>query len=196
MNKKLIDTYIEVKHSSVIAKAILRKSDYGGKVFCIGFNKTGTTSLGKSLAQLGYRNFSFNRVIWREKYADKKIKDILKIASKFDSFDDLPWLKEDMIPVLDKTFPNSKFIYLERDEKSWKNSMYHWTFKKTGVYPNIEDKLKEFKAHQDFVFEYFRDRPKEDFIVLNIRDDMGFKKLADFLGKESIADKFPHFNKT
>ncbi len=101
-----------------------------------------------------------------------------------------------MIPLLDKSFPNSKFVYLERDEESWKNSMYNWTHKKTGVYPNIEEKLKEFREHRDFVMNYFKDRPAKDFIVLNIKDKMGFKKLAEFLGKESISDSFPHFNKT
>ena len=73
MNKKLIDTYIEVKHESVIAKAKLRKSDYGEKVFCIGFNKTGTTSLGRSLGQLGSRNLSFTELFGEKNMPVKRL---------------------------------------------------------------------------------------------------------------------------
>ena len=196
MNKTLLNAYLTLKHKTVLANSRLRKSNYGPKIFCIGFNKTGTTSLGKSLAMLGYHNLSFNRGIWRDLYPSNRSEEILDIASRFDSFDDLPWLKEDMIPLLDKKFPGSKFIYLERDEASWRNSMYHWTYKKTGNYPDIDQKFKEFIDHRDFVLDYFKNRPKEDFIVLNIRDPKGFRKLSEFLEKEVLQDKFPHFNKT
>lgn len=171
------------------------KPDYGSKIFCIGFMKTGTTSLGKSLGMLGFKNGSFNKKVWRKYYFNHEIVEILRYTAKFDSLDDLPWLKEDMIPILDKVFPNSKFIYLERDEKSWQHSMYNWTFKKTGKYPDMEIKLKEYRDHKKFVLDYFRGR-EDDFLILDIKDPIGFRKLADFLGKKSIQDHFPHFNKT
>lgn len=190
------DLYLSIKHKIVTLKLMLRSSEYKGKVFCIGYNKTGTTSLGKSLEMLGFKNSSFNRVVWRKYYKNNKIDEILKYTSKFDSFDDLPWLKEDLIPVLDKKFPNSKFIYLERDEESWKKSIYNWTFIKTGSYPDINEKLKCYRAHKKFVLEYFKDRINKDLIILNIKDEEGFSKLAKFLEKKPIMDKFPHFNKT
>ena len=43
-----------------------------------------------------------------------------------ESFDDLPWLKEGLPPILLETFPNSKFIYVQRDEASWKRSYRDW----------------------------------------------------------------------
>lgn len=186
---------IWVKHLAVIFLAKFRKSNYNAKIFCIGFNKTGTTSFGKSLGMLGLKNSSFNRRVWRRYYRNNEIVKILEYAAKFDSLDDLPWLKEDMIPIVDRVFPNSKFIYLERDEESWQKSMYNWTFKKTGKYPDMEIKLKEFREHKKFVMEYFKDR-EDVFLILDIKDPMGFRKLADFLGKKSIQNHFPHFNKT
>ena len=42
----------------------------------------------------------------------EKLRDF---AKRFESFDDRPWLEEDFLPVLNQTFPNSKFIYT-RDE--------------------------------------------------------------------------------
>ena len=112
------------------------------------------------------------------------------------TFDDIPWLKEDMIPILDKTFSNSKFIYLTRDETSWKKSFYNWRFKRIGKYPDLDKAWVAYKKHEKFVYEYFKDRPSSEFIVLDVRDEKGFKKLADFLGKKTTIEKFPHYNKT
>ncbi len=103
------------------AELALRKPQYTSKVFCIGYNKTGTTTLGQALDMLGYRNSSFNKKVWRKYYRNNEIVKILKYTAKFDSADDLPWLKEDMIPILDRVFPNSKFIYLTRDEEQGKS---------------------------------------------------------------------------
>ena len=173
-----------------------RKANYTSKIFCIGFNKTGTSSLGKSLQMLGYRHSTFNKKVWRKYYKNNEIVKILKYTAKFDSVDDLPWLKEDMIPILDRVFPNSKFIYLTRDEESWQKSIYNWTYKIKGEYPNLEQKLVQFKKHREFVSNYFRNRSKEQFLILDITDKEGFKKLADFLGEKTSRKEFPHLNKT
>lgn len=196
MNKALLNAYLSVKHGLILLQSNFRKSNYSSKVFCIGYNKTGTTSLGKSLGMLGYRNSSFNRIIWRNYYQKGKTKKILHYASKFDSFDDLPWLKEDMIPILDRSFPGSKFIYLERDEESWKKSLYNWRYKTFEEYPDMDKSFQMYLEHRKFVLNYFEDRSESDFLILNIKDKSGFKKLAHFLNKKVIRDDFPHFNKT
>ena len=175
---------------------LFHRQQYTGKVFCIGYNKTGTTSLGESLIMLGYKHSSYNDKVWLKYYANNEIVKILQYTAKFESFDDLPWLKEDMIPVLDRVFPNSKFIYLTRDEESWQNSIYHWTHKMTGEYPDVDECLVQYRAHHDFVLDYFKDRSKDEFLVLDISEKNGFKKLADFLGKKTIHNDFPYYNKT
>jgi hypothetical protein len=173
-----------------------RKERYDAKVFCIGYNKTGTTTLGKSFEMLGLRNTSFNQRVWRELYKKGRIKEVLVYTAKFDSTDDLPWLKTDMIPLLDETFPGSKFVYLFRDEDSWKKSLKTWSEKAKGRTPEIEAEYRGYLAHQEFVQSYFRDWPVNRFISLSISDEMGFKKLAKFLGKPSVADSFPRFNQS
>ncbi|MBU2950244.1 hypothetical protein KO493_06015 [Tamlana agarivorans] len=197
VSKKIIKAS---KNEIFIIKNILftyfRKSNYNSKVFCIGYNKTGTTTLGKSLEMLGYKNSSFNRRIYRKYYLTKNYSKILKYTAKFESFDDLPWLKEDMIPILDKTFPESKFIYLTRDENEWKKSFYNWTYKVKGHYPDIEKGWEDYKNHEKFVLDYFKTHPKKDFIILNVKDKYGFEKLALFLGKESFRKSFPRFNES
>lgn len=176
-------------------KYLVSPSKYNTKVFCIGYNKTGTTTIGKALEILGYRNSSFNKRVWREYYKKGKIDKIIRYTSKFDSFDDLPWLKEDMIPLLDNKFPNSKFIYLERDEESWLNSYKNWTYKQTGKYPDLDLGLNNFRKHGTFVKDYFKKR-ENDILYLNVRDENAFEKLAWFLGKISPQKELPHFNKT
>lgn len=173
-----------------------RKPTYSAKVFCIGYNKTGTTTIGKSLEMLGYRNSSFNKKVWRKYYKKNRIDKVVEYTARFDSFDDLPWLKEDMIPLLDREFPNSKFIYLTRDEESWQQSLRNWKLKTTGAPPDLTVELEAFREHRKFVLEYFDGRPADDFIVLDVRDKSGFKKLANFLGKRTNRESFPHFNRT
>lgn len=177
-------------------KLLFRKEKYDAKVFCIGFNKTGTTTLGKSMELLGYRNSSFNKKVWSKYYKKGKIDKVLRYTSKFDSFDDLPWLKTDMIPILDSKFPGSKFIYLEREKESWQKSMENWSLKMTGAKRDGEKAYQKYIEHNSFVMNYFENFPPERFIKLKINDPTGFKKLALFLGKPVIQDAFPVYNKT
>jgi len=185
----------DIKKRFVNLMIMLRRPRYNAKVFCIGFNKTGTTTVGKSLELLGYRNTSFNKKVFREYYKKNEIDKVLRYTAKFDSTDDLPWLKVDMIPVLDKEFLSSKFIYRTRDEKSWKKSLSNWSFNLTGKYPDLEKELNSFRKHKEFVLEYFAGR-SDDFIILDVKDPTGYKKLADFLGKTTSREAFPHFNET
>lgn len=177
-------------------KLRLRKESYTGKVFCIGYNKTGTTSVGKAFELLGYRNSSFNKKVWRKYYAKNEMEKLLRYTAKFDSFDDLPWLKEDMIPLLDKTFPNSKFVYLTREEDSWKKSFKNWSFKTFGKRPDLDRAWEGYKKHEKFVYDYFKGRSPEEFIVLDVKGEKSFRKLSQFLGKETNMERFPHFNKS
>jgi len=190
------EVLVRVKLPVKAALLLFRKKSYGPKVFCIGFNKTGTSSIGKSFETLGYRNTSFNRNLWRKHYARRDYKAIVEYTAKFDSFSDLPWLKEDVIPVVDQAFPGSKFVYLTRDEESWKKSFYNWRYKVFGVYPDVDAGWAEFTAHAEFVREYFRDAPADRFIELDVRDPEGFSRLAEFLGKSTDRKSFPHHNAT
>lgn len=181
-----------IKKQLELFKSFCRKPSYTNKVFCVGFNKTGTTTIGKSLEMLGYRNLSFNSKIYSH-FKKGEFDTIFDYASKYDSFDDLPWLDQTFIPIIDKKFPNSKFIYLNRDENSWRKSVTEWTELRTGV-SSGDNVYLSFKAHQKFVLNYFKDR--DDLLILEIDDKLGFKKLADFLNAKSIQNEFPHFNNT
>ncbi len=171
------------------------QSDYGPKVFVIGYFKTGTTSVGKALELLGFKHSSFNHYVFRKLYKKGKLDKIILFTSKFESFDDAPWLKEDVIPILDKAFPKSKWIYLERDEESWKRSLKRWKASLNKV-SNPEKGWMDYQNHANFILKYFEEKSKSNFITLDVRDPEGFKKLGIFLGKISPTPFFPHYNKS
>jgi hypothetical protein len=81
------------------------------KVFCIGFHKTGTTSLNVALQTLGYQ------VTGPNGYNDPKIqKRVLALAhslvKKYDAFQDNPW--PIIYKEMDHAYPGSKFILTVR----------------------------------------------------------------------------------
>ena len=171
-----------------------KRSDFGPKIFVIGYNKTGTTSLGKALKLLGYDHSSFNYFVWRELYKNGDIQSVIRYTSKFESFDDLPWLKEDMIPILDEFFPNSKWIYLTREEEDWKRSYTRWSAK-MGRVVDGDDGWQKYLQHSEFVRSYFSKR-QTDILELSVSQGNGFDILAGFLNKQAPFSDFPHESKS
>ncbi len=104
------------------------------KVFGIGRNKTGTTSLTAAMAELGF-------VVGIEKDGAKLIADwaardfesIIKYCHTGEFFQDGPFSRPYTYVVLDQAFPNSKFILTVRDNaEQWYNSLVKHMTKKHG----------------------------------------------------------------
>ncbi len=86
------------------------------KVFCIGFHKTGTTSLELALKKLGYRvTGSFGTK--DPAIADKVHEMAYATVENFDAFEDNPW--PILYKELDERFPGSKFILTRRPAEAW-----------------------------------------------------------------------------
>ena len=94
------------------------------KVFCVGRNKTGTTSLKKAMEDLGY-------VVGDQRTAELLIRDwgrrdFRRIASYCKTgqfFQDTPFSFPYTFQAMDMYFPGSKFILTIRDAESWHKSM-------------------------------------------------------------------------
>ena len=172
------------------------------KVFCIGFHKTGTTSLGAALAQLGYR------VTGAAGISDPNIeKNVLPMAydvvEKYDAFQDNPW--PIIFKELDANYPGNKFILTVRNPESWiKSQVKHFgrneTPMRSWIYGvgcpegNEAIYVKRFGDHIKEVRRYFLDRP-QDLLVLDLAKGDGWEKLCPFLGADNPGIKFPHANK-
>ena len=185
----------------------------GKKVFGLGLNKTGTTSLGKALNLLGIKtiHYPFKQATYDELRAGNYR---LSILNSYQGIVDTPVAP--YYPQLDREYPGSKFIFTVREPESWLRSIEaHWPvmrqwcerdpqfgrftdFISAAVYGCIEyhrDRfLYAYETHERNVLHYFRNRP-EDLLVMDVCRGDGWESLCPFLGLETPADLFPHSNR-
>lgn len=92
------------------------RSRFRGKVFCIGFNKTGTTSLERILKEFGYcMGKQRDGELLLDDWIKRDFKRIIELCHTADAFQDVPFSLPFTYQVLDQAFPGSKFILTERD---------------------------------------------------------------------------------
>ena len=174
------------------------------KIFGIGLQRTGTTSLHQAALLLGIRSAPMSADLLYDLHAP--------LIDQYDLFSDnpIPLLYQ----VLDGIYPNSKFILTMRPVEDWLKSV-EWLL--THDTPQLSAKLKTiaddihqkmygrttfdeptFRAfwhsYHSEVDSYFTDRPG-DLLRLNFSAGDGWEKLCPFLDVEIPADPFPHTNK-
>ncbi len=123
------------------------------KVFCIGLNKTGTTSVEKALIDLGYKmGDQRTGELLLEDWSKRDFSKLIELVKTADAFQDVPFSCPYTYMVLDHCFPNSKFILTIRDNpEQWYNSMTKFHAKlwgRDGQIPTVEDLKKA-----DYIFE-------------------------------------------
>ena len=172
------------------------------KVFCIGFQKTGTTSLGEALGLLGHSvtgpNFLTNQDLENQVY------DLaFTMAQQYDAFQDNPWPL--LYKEMDQRFPVSKFILTPRPVEKWIDSVVrHFGTKETAMrrwiygagcpQGNEGTYTERYERHNREVLEYFGDRP-DDLLVFNVTAGEDWETLCTFLDKPIPDVDFPHSNK-
>ena len=170
------------------------------KIFVIGFQKTGTTSLEHALQHLGFRVFGGDKNL--QKFNNTKdlklyIKEVLK---QWDSVQDMPWplyYKE-----LYELYPRAKFILTYRDIDGWIKSIvkYFGSIRNPMMqriynvpcaegYEDIYKKVYE--KHNKEVVEYFKGNP--NFLIMEQGVNFDYKTLCGFLEIKNIPEiVFPH----
>lgn len=117
------------------------------KVFCIGQNKTGTTSVEAVLKQLGYKMGKQEKAeLLIHDWAKRDFKEIVKFCRSADAFQDIPFSNDFTYEILDYAFPDSKFILTVRNNKDeWFESItrFHTKLIGKGRVPTVND-LKDF----------------------------------------------------
>jgi len=184
------------------------------KVFCVGFQKTGTSSMGKALGILGYkvrgwlainnerkpkRYVSIDEPITQEKLAHVCI----PLLSGFDAAQDTPWFL--LYRQLDEAFPGSKFILTRREPEAWFGSfrrhfgengfgMMHFIYGESEIREDNRDAfIRRYMAHNESVEHYFRNR-RDDLLVLDI-ETASWDTLCGFLNRRKpLFRPFPHAN--
>jgi hypothetical protein len=174
------------------------------KVFGIGLQKTGTTSLGMALAQLGFRHRTFTQAMVLC-VCEGLLDPVFAFVDLFDSFDDLPWPL--IYRQLDARYPESKFILTtRRDSRTWLRSMKqhalvmgpkeHRKIAYGAAMPfgHETEYVARYERHNAEVREYFRDRP-DDLLEVCWETGSGWSEVCEFLGKPIPATPFPHENR-
>lgn len=176
------------------------------KVFGIGFQKTGTTTLGVIFDRLGYRTAGYHQ--FRPLAAKDSVEmaeieaEVLRLAKDHDAAKDTPWPL--FYESLDRAFPGSKFIHVTRDADAWIAS----AVKDFKDHPNAIHKaiygvdcpkghedvwLARYEKHNRDVREYFADRP-QDCLSLRLEDGITFEAVCDFLGEPRVGEGAPRAN--
>lgn len=172
------------------------------KIFCIGFQKTGTTSLGKALEILGY-NVCGPVGVTNPEIEEKALQWAIERVPHYDAFQDNPWPL--LYKELDRLYPGSKFILTSRNPRSWIKSVYRyfgsyeaaaevWIYGGVGTPINNRHRfVKRYKQHNREVRDYFKNRP-DDFIEIDFSKGHGWKEICAFLGDDIPETPFPRSN--
>jgi hypothetical protein len=176
------------------------------KVFCVGFQKTGTTSMKQALGMLGYRVASIYGQDdpideLRRSYAARG----LARAREFDAVQDMPWPL--IFRELDAGFPGARFVLTVRDTAGWLRSicghfgknpavLQQLTYGDDAPFPVGHEAryAAVYEAHNAAVRAHFRRRPG-DLLELDLgRGGAAWEPLCRFLGEPVPAADFPAAN--
>jgi hypothetical protein len=106
------------------------------KIFCIGRNKTGTTSLQKAFSNLGYRvgNQRQAEIISDKHVRYQRYEPLLDYCRSSQVFQDVPFSHLATLAHIDHAFPNSKFILSVRSSADeWYASTIRFHIKLFGI---------------------------------------------------------------
>lgn len=171
------------------------------KVFGIGFQKTGTSSLHRALEHLGYTvqgHFELTPPDIERKIYEKAE----ELLPQYQAFEDTPWPL--LYRYLDERAPGSRFILTVRDPDRWIRSVvshfgpnyfpiHEWIYGCESAAGHEDVWLARYRKHNEEVREYFAARP-DDLLVLDLAQGNGWEALCSFLDKPVPDIPFPMEN--
>ncbi|NQY89842.1 MAG: sulfotransferase family protein [Colwellia sp.] len=175
------------------------------KIFIIGLPRTATTSVCVAALGLGYKTA-------HNAYTQHAFTQAQVLA-------DTPMFCD--YQMLDKHFPNSKFIYLTRDASLWLPSIKQLLQRMIvnlqrddgGFNPHLKrcysevfspltaDNIEQdefllgcYQRHQQGVFDYFRQR-EQDLLTLDVSNEHSYQVFLTFLNAEQLDENKRDFKK-
>lgn len=174
------------------------------KILCVGWQKTGTKSIGAALRAYGHKTQTWNPdLLYR--WHEGKIQRLVNAFAKADAFDDFPWML--VYREFDEAYPDAKFILTVREsDEVWLKSLQDHIARSPrslthylvyGSYDPIGDAerhVARYREHNEAVRRYFAKRPGKLLEMCLERGD-GWKELCAFLGKSDVPPiPFPRLN--
>ena len=155
-SNKLLSPTLKMKLTINRVKTALKKDKT--KIFCIGRNKTGTTSLHHAMKSLGYitGNQLYAETL-HDQWLQDDLSDLLKYCHTAQFFQDVPFSLPNYFKIFDAHFPNSKFILTVRDSpEQWYESLTRFHSKLWGVngqLPTVHDLQNTSYVTKGFAWE-------------------------------------------
>ncbi len=176
------------------------------KVFGIGLNKTGTTSLGKALEILGFTNHMSCDLALTKRWAENDLESIFEVARKNNNFEDWPWPL--VFTELFDEFNDAKFILtLRKSPEAWYKSLCDHALR-TGpteyrklIYGYLmphdfkDWHIGYYERHNQSVIDFFSRYAPEKLLVVCWEKGDGWPDLCRFLNKEIPNEEFPFLNR-
>ena len=176
------------------------------RIFCIGLNKTATSSLHEALTQLGYRSLH-----WGGPESSRAVVDSLaagglmldRLDPTYDAFSDM-WAVTKKFDIADEQYPGSRFILTVRDITAWLDSRRRHVeknqqrtavgdYRGSFVTVDLDAWRAEWHWHVTRVRQHFAGRPA-DLLEMDITVGDGWSKLCAFLNKPAPDHAFPWDN--
>ena len=175
------------------------------KVFCIGFHKTGTSSIDALLRDMGYQVARHYKSWDEDFYSDLKrgdLSELKEMSELFDGFQDIPWFL--FYKEFDQWYPGSKFILTTRNSQSWWTSfmncfinvtipLFDYIYGQKNPAGHKKIFVDRYNKHNQDVKEYFKNR-QEDLLIIDIGEKDSIQNICNFLGKSSNYKNMPHKN--
>ncbi|WP_417875623.1 sulfotransferase [Winogradskyella sediminis] len=165
------------------------------KIFCLSFQRTGTTSVGQFFKDFGYKVAGYDS----HRSSDWSVKRFLgdyesifksKDFKNHQVFEDNPWWETDFYKVLYHRFPDAKFILFTRDADKWFDSMISHskgktlgnTFRHASIYNRKEEFYSTF-SNKDY---YKTIGSIDNLLDINETHRLHYKTLYNLRNKEVI----------
>lgn len=173
----------------------------GGKAFCVGMFKTGTTTIGAVFENLGYK--TFHGPFWdigndpfdfdHDDFAANthRIEALLK---NHDAFEDYPFMY--VYPWLAEQFPTARFVLTERPAidvaRSDREMWLHGNMDPSEIPPEAAF-VERYENHLRGVLDFFGDSDR--LIRVKVHEPADHQRLCTFLGSgNDDHGPWPHRN--
>lgn len=160
----MLNLFYYVKAAVKRIKDIRTRIKIKGKVkyFCIGRNKTGTTSIKKAFADLGFPagDQRTAEILYDKYYFKGEFGPIIEYCKSAQVFQDVPFSCPETYKHLDKAYPGSKFILTIRDDpEQWYRSITRFhakSFGTEGRVPTVDDLKRATYVRPGFMYNTVR----------------------------------------
>ena len=176
------------------------------RIFCIGLNKTGTSSFHEAMTMLGYRSLHWGGPEVRANVEASKTAGeplVSRLDPVYDAFSDIEMLAKNF-DRLDRDYPGSRFVLTVRPIDDWIDSRRRHVEKNvkradageySGDFLRVDERKwrRKWKRHLRRVRNHFEGR--SDFVEVDITAGPGWEPFCRLLGVPEPAEDFPWENK-